>query len=129
MKKTIIKADTPGTFRLDHGQYPEPDAAIDLWLNTAKGRIRIRSVGRNLPANPAAYAWFYAPTPPPVDGFEAFCQEWYVCMHYSGCKDYRYNHFGGELLWQSSQLGTFPTLEAAQRAAYEHFLASLQDAP
>lgn len=132
--KKFIPAGTPGTFRPGHGEYPEPLTIIDAWL--CQGGLISRHQGwymKNGKLNKSVYAWQYAPTPPPVDGFEAFKQAWSDGPDLIGGHGYRYYPASG-LLFDGYNpepsrrgMGAFVTLEAAQEAAYAHFLQSIND--
>lgn len=130
MKKQIIPAGTPGTFRPGHGQFPEALTVIDAWL--CQSGLISRHQGwymKNGKLNKSVYAWQYAPTPPPVDDFEAWCAEWEQDFPYGfkTKKAYGYITKTCELVHGLDCLGTYPTLIEAQRAAYQHFLESLNE--
>ena len=129
MIKKFIPAGTPGTFRPEWGQFPEPLTIIDAWL--CQGGLVSRHQGwfmKDGKLNKSVYAWQYAPVAPPVDGLEAFKAEW---NGYSGISflrgDYFYNTRLKQLKYKLIAIGEFPTLAAAQKAAYAHFLQSLND--
>lgn len=136
MKKTIIPAGTPGIFRPGFGEYPEPESHVITWQarHADNAPYSLHRLGASVHNNHAVYAWQYAPTPPPVDDFEAWCEGWgirYGGDMAVGC-GYRY-YINGLLIDGQNQdpylrkVGTFPTLLEAQRAAYAHFLESLKD--
>jgi len=129
MKKAIIPAGQPGIFRPSFGQYPEPESNVLTWQarHADNAPYSLHRLGASVHNNPAVYAWQYAPAAPLVDDFEAWCEGWrvneYNGMHSLG----RYDWFPlrGRLNYNDETIDFFPTLLEAQRAAYAHFLESL----
>ena len=137
MIKKFIKAGTPGTFRPGHGEYPELGTRVDSWVLQGDKLVRFAdefAADINADFMPGkVVAWSYAPTPPPVDDFEAFNQGWGNGPDLIGGHGFRYYPADGLLVDgyninpDERKLGTFPTLEEAQAAAYAHFLQSRND--
>lgn len=133
--KRIIPAGTPGIFRPEWGEFPEPNTLVDAWVvqdGTTYRYINEPSddVG-SMELEWPVFAWQYAPVAPPVDGLEAFKQEWSGDgADPIGGHGYRYYPADGLLIDGYNinphvrKIGTFPTLAAAQEAAYQHFLST-----
>lgn len=131
MKRTIIPAETPGTFRPEWGQFPEQDAKIIAWFVDGHSQNLVALPAHILPH--VIYAWQYAPVAPPVEGLEAFKAGWSNGPEIYSGHGYRYHAANGllvdgyNIVPKLRQIENFPTLAAAQEAAYKHFLSTLND--
>jgi len=139
--KNFIKAGTPGTFRPEHGEYPELGTRVDSWVLQRDKLVRFTDeFAEDINADflsGQTVAWSYAPTPPPIDGLEDWRAQWHETDGLHHCTapngDYVYSTAGSVLaLYDAdgefrSKLGTFPNLKEAQTAAYAHFLQSIND--
>ena len=78
MKKTIIKAGTPGIFRPGFGEFPEPESRVIAWqkIERFKHPYSRTCAGEMVHKSREIYAWQYVPAPPLVDDFEAWCEGW-----------------------------------------------------
>ena len=120
-KRTIIPAGTPGTFRPEWGQYPEPLTDIVVWKARNGVTYPVLRAARLMECDIAIYAWQYVPIVPPVDGLEAFKAQWRQSKEHG----YRYSSVTKVLHRKGAMIDRFPTLAAAQEAAYVHFLSTL----
>ena len=146
MKRKIIKPETPGIFRPGLGEFPEMGTRVDSWVLQGNKLIRYvdeyacdinSEIESLLPGK--VVAWQYVPTTPPVDDFEAWCEGWkpFRGLSYEN-GIYRIDFYEAdeedpevyELRIAQPHTGSrtsadFPTLIEAQRAAFRHFLDSL----